>query len=85
MLWGSIAAEATAALGSMSTGTSGGVNGRGCLALAFLRHFRRTSRERLAFQIFLSAQYETAPIVSGLPSIALQLRINMVFLRVAYA
>jgi len=31
MLWGSIAAEATAALGSMSTGTSGGVNGRGCL------------------------------------------------------
>src|SRR5438034_622180 len=47
MLWGSIAAEATAALGSMSTGTSGGVNGRGCLALAFLRHFRRTSRERL--------------------------------------
>src|SRR5207247_1717084 len=47
MLWGSIAAEATAALGSMSTGTSGGVNGRVCLALAFLRHFRRSSRERL--------------------------------------
>src|SRR5437899_2757314 len=47
MLWGSIAAEATAALGAMSTGTSGGVNGRGCLALALLRHHRRTSPERL--------------------------------------
>src|SRR3989442_1648112 len=46
MLGGWIAAEATAALGSMSTGTSGGVNGRGCLALAFLRHDRRPSRER---------------------------------------
>src|SRR5712692_12053647 len=47
MLWGSIAAEATAALGHMPKGKSGGVNGRGCPALAFLRHHRRAGRERL--------------------------------------
>src|SRR5712691_5719331 len=47
MLWGSIAAEATAALGHTLKGNSGGVNGRGCPSLAFLRHHRRTRRERL--------------------------------------
>src|SRR5207247_1598384 len=47
ILWGSIAAEATAALGYTPKGKSDGVNGRGCSSLAFLRHYRRTSPERL--------------------------------------
>src|SRR5437870_35644 len=47
MLWGSIAAEATAALGHTSKGKSGGVNGRGYPSLAFRRHQRRASHEPL--------------------------------------
>jgi hypothetical protein len=47
MLWGSIAAEATAALGHTSKGKSGGANGRGYPSLAFRRHHQRTSREWL--------------------------------------
>src|SRR6266700_2607417 len=47
ILWGSIAAEATAALGYTPKGKSDGVNGRGCSSLAFLRHYRRTNPERL--------------------------------------
>src|SRR5207245_2808674 len=43
MLRGSIAAEATAALGHTSKGKSGGVNGRGYPSLAFRRHQRRAS------------------------------------------
>src|SRR2546430_16481776 len=47
MLWGSIAAEATAALGHTSKGKSGGVNGRGYPSLAFRRHQWRARHEPL--------------------------------------
>src|SRR5437870_13732932 len=47
MQCGSIAAEATAALGHTSKGKSGGVNGRGCLSRTCRRHQRRAGREAL--------------------------------------
>ena len=47
MRCGSIAAEATAALGHTSKGKSGGVNGRGCRSRTCRRHQRRAGREAL--------------------------------------